>query len=75
MSKKEDKKIPLIRDFTKPELDRFRELCNFTEEELEYFNLRAQDKSNTAIAREMYISEPKVSLLARRVKNKIIRVL
>lgn len=75
MRKKEDIRIPLIRDFTKPELDRFRELCNFTDEELMYFNLRAQDKSNTAIAQEMYISEPKVSLLAKRVKSKIIRVL
>ncbi len=75
MRKKEVKRVPLIRDFTKPELDRFRELCNFTEEELMYFNLRSQDKSNAAIAQEMYISEPKVSQLARRVKNKIIRVL
>lgn len=75
MSKKEDKKLPLIRDFTKPELDMFRELCNFTEEEMTYFNLRAQDKSNAAIAQEMYISEPKVSILAKRVKSKMIRVL
>ena len=64
-----------IRDFTKPELDRFRELCNFTDEELEYFNLRAQDKSNTCIANHMYISEAKVSVLAKRVKKKIIKVL
>lgn len=75
MSKKEDKKLPLIRDFTKPELDMFRELCNFTDEELTYFNLRAQDKSNTVIAQKMYISEPKVSILAKRVKAKMIRVL
>lgn len=64
-----------IRDFTKPELDRFRELCNFTEEELTYFNLRSQDKSNTYIAQAMYISEAKVSILAKRVKKKIIKVL
>jgi len=64
-----------IRDFTKPELDRFRELCNFTEEELKYFNLRAQDKSNAAIAQIMYISELKVSILARRVKKKILKII
>lgn len=64
-----------IRDFTKPELDKFRELCNFTPEELEYFNLRACDMSNAAIARKMYISEPKVSVLAKRVKKKMIRIL
>ena len=64
-----------IRDFTKPELDRFRELCNFTEEELEYFNLRSRDMSNVAIAQKMYISEAKVSILAKRVKKKILKVI
>ena len=64
-----------IRDFTKPELDMFREQCNFTEEELTYFNLRAQDKSNVYIAQTMFISEAKVSVLAKRVKKKMIRVL
>ena len=65
----------LIRDFTNPELDRFRELCNFSDSELEYFNLRARDKSNVQIALEMNVSEAQVSKLARRVKNKMIRVL
>lgn len=64
-----------IRDFTVPELDRFRELCNFTDSELEYFNLRAKDKSNVQISLEMNISEPQVSKLARRVKDKMKRVL
>lgn len=64
-----------IRDFTKPELDRFRELCNFTEDELTYFNLRSKDKSNVEISMLMSISEAQVSKLARRVKNKMIRVI
>ena len=64
-----------IRDFTVPELDRFRELCNFTDSELEYFNLRARDKSNIEIAMKMNISEAQVSKLAKRVKSKIIRIL
>ena len=64
-----------IRDFTVPELNRFRELCNFTPDELEYFNLRSRDKSNVEIALTMNVSEPQVSKLARRVKNKMIRVL
>lgn len=64
-----------IRDFTVPELDRFRALCNFTDSELEYFNLRARDKSNVQISLEMNISEPQVSKLARRVKDKMKRVL
>lgn len=65
----------LIRDFTVPELDKFRKLCNFTESEMTYFNLRAKDKSNVQISIEMNISEPQVSKLAKRVKSKIIRVI
>lgn len=64
-----------IRDFTVPELERFRKLCNFTEDELAYFNLRAKDKTNVQIAMEMNISEPQVSKLAKRVKSKILRVI
>lgn len=64
-----------IRDFTVPELDRFRELCNFTDDELRYFNLRSRDKSNVQIAMEMNISEAQVSKLAKRVKSKILRII
>ena len=64
-----------INDFTEPELDMFRKLCNFDEEQLEYFNLRAKNKSNVQISLEMNISESKVSKLARKVKSKILRVL
>ena len=64
-----------IRDFTVPELNLLRELCNFSSSELEYFNLRACDKSNIEIAMEMNVSEAQVSKLAKRVKSKIIRVL
>lgn len=64
-----------IRDFTKPEIDRFIELCNFTDSELEYFLLRSKDKSNIEISMEMNISEAQVSKLAKRVKSKMIRVL
>lgn len=64
-----------IRDFTVPELNRFRELCNFTEDELEYFNLRARDCLNVEISIRMCISEAQVSKLAKRVKSKMIRVI
>lgn len=62
-------------DFTQPELDVFRDLCNFTEDEREYFELKAKNKSIVQIAMTMNVSEAQVSKLARRVKNKIIRVL
>ena len=63
-----------VYDFTVPELNKFRELCNFSDDELEYFNLRAKHKSNVEIALTMNVSEGQVSKLARRVKYKIIRV-
>ena len=62
-------------DFTIPELNHLRELCNFSPQELEYFNLRAKHKSNVEIALAMHVSESQVSKLARKVKNKIKRVL
>lgn len=64
-----------IRDFVEYELDVFRNECNFTPDELTYFNLRAKDRSNVQIALEMNISESQVSKLAKRVKTKMIKVI
>ena len=64
-----------IRDFTVPELDRFRALCNFTPDESMYFELKVKDKTNIQIAIEMNVSEPQVSKLAKRVKSKMLRVI
>ena len=50
-----------ICSFTIPELNKIRELANFTDEELEYFNMKADDKSNIYISVEMCVSESKVS--------------
>lgn len=64
-----------ICNFVEWELQMFRDQCNFTDEELEYFNMRAKDKSNVEISLAMNISEAKVSKLARKVKDKMKRVL
>ena len=64
-----------IYDFTNPELDKLRELYNFSDAELEYFNLRAKHKSNVEIALTMHVSEGQVSKLARKVKDKIKRTI
>lgn len=64
-----------IYDFTIPELERLRELCNFSPQELEYFNLRSKHKSNVEIALTMHVSEGQVSKLARKVKDKIKRTI
>ena len=61
--------------FTEPELEVFRRLCNFTPAEMQYFNLRAKDKSNIEISMMMHISESTVYSLAREVKRKIFSVL
>ena len=64
----------LLRDYTKPELQKYIDGCNFTDGELQYFNLKASDKSNVQISMEMNISEAQVSVLAKRVKAKMIRL-
>lgn len=64
-----------IYDFVEKELRYFRQECNFSAEELEYFNLRAKHFSNQQIAIKMNISEGKVSKLAKSVKTKILKVL
>lgn len=64
-----------IYDFTEPELRLFRKECNFTDDELECFNLKAKNKSLVNIANQMNISESQVSKLTARIKKKIIRVL
>ena len=64
-----------LRDYTIPELNIFRELCNFTESEREVFELRAKDKSNVEIAMTMNVSEAQISKLSKRVYTKIEKVL
>lgn len=68
-------KIPKLCSFVKPEIDYFIENCNFTDDELEYFKLKVRDKSNVYIAQQMNVSESQVSKLAKRVKDKLIKVL
>ena len=64
-----------IYDFVEKELNYFRQECNFSEDELAYFNLRAKHYSNLQIAIEMNVSEGKVNKLAKSVKTKILKVL
>jgi len=64
-----------INDFVEWELNMFRKECNFSDEELQYFNMRAKDKSNVEIALTMNVSESKVNKLAKRVKIKMLKVL
>lgn len=63
-----------IYNFVKPELDYFRENCNFSEDEMTFFNYRAQHYSHHEIAVKMICSQGKVARLATSVKAKIRRV-
>lgn len=67
-------KIPKICRFTKLELDIFREYCNFTQDELHYFEMKAHDMTNVQIAMGLHISEAQVSKLAKRVRDKMKRI-
>lgn len=53
----------------------FRDKCNFTEEELAYFEEKAKDHSNVQISMNQNWSTAKVSVIAKRVKKKMIKVL
>lgn len=64
-----------IYDFTEPELRLLRKECNFTDDELECFNLKAKNKSAVYIALQMNVSQAQVAKLTARIKKKIIRVL
>lgn len=64
-----------ICDFVEWELNFFREQCNFTEDERQYFELKAKNKTNVAIAQEMNVSENTVVNIGRKVKKKMLKVL
>ena len=64
-----------IADFTKPELDYFREQCNFTAAERCAFDMKAKDCTNVQIAMKLNVCESTVAITMRRVRAKITKVL
>lgn len=63
-----------ICDLTVPELNRYREMCNFLDDELVYFNLKSRDKSNVQVAMALNVSEAQIPRIAGRVKAKMQRI-
>ena len=63
-----------IYDFTKYELEFFRERCNFTDEELHLYNLRSKYYTLEQVAEEMNISSKTAYRINKRVKKKIVKV-
>ena len=64
-----------ISEFVKPELDTFREQCNFTDIERKCFEMKAKDCTNIQIALELNVSESTVAVIMRRVRVKITKIL
>lgn len=62
-------------EFTEPECEWFRNVCNFTPEELAVFNLRVKDNSRIQIAMQLKMSESTVDRRIRGIKKKIHKVL
>lgn len=63
-----------ICDFTCPELDRFRMLCNFTADEMILFRLRSKDVPLEECAETMNISTSTVKRIQKRIWSKIDRI-
>ena len=70
-----DDTLHLKGEFTKPECDRFRELCNFTEDERKVFDLRVKGKSIVEISMSLCMSDTTVNRRIKAIKRKIYRVL
>jgi len=63
-----------ICDFTKPELDKFRKECNFTEIERQCFDLKAKGLTNYQLAMELNICDSTVSSTMKSIRAKITAV-
>lgn len=64
-----------IKDFTKPELDYFRETCNFVGVESDVFELRSKGVPIEEIAELLNMSVDGIKKVSRRVNKKILKVL
>lgn len=64
-----------ISDFTQPELEYFRNTCNFVNLEIQVFDMRAKGITLKQIAETIHISYDYARHLSRKVNKKILRVL
>lgn len=64
-----------IADFTKPELDYFRENCNFVGVERDIFEMRSQGIPLEEIAERINMSVDGVKKASKRVNRKILKVI
>lgn len=62
-------------EFTRPECEHFREVCNFTDEERAVFDLRVRGRSLVEIQQVLHMSESTVNRRIRNIKKKIYKVM
>ena len=63
-----------IHDFTVPELNYFREYCNFTEEERMLFDYRSKNIPLETCAEIMNVSLSTAKRMNKKIQTKIIKV-
>ena len=56
------------------ELEPYIQGCNFTDDEMQYFLLKAKGKTDVQIADAMFVSTRKVTTLSSRVRAKMSRL-
>ena len=61
----------IISEFTKPELDMFRDNCNFVGRELDLFEMRSRDIPLEVIAEELNLTADGVKKTSQKVNRKI----
>jgi transcriptional regulator len=64
----------IISDFTKPELNFYRENCNFVRHEVPVFEMRSQGIPLEEIAEKLDMSVEGIKKISRKVNQKIARL-
>ena len=64
----------MLKDCIQSEIDAYIQGCNFTDDEMQYFLLKAKGKTDVQIADSMFVSTRKVATLSSRVRTKIGRL-
>lgn len=65
----------IVSDFTKPELDFFRDNCNFVNDEVAVFELRSRGIGLEEIAERLDLTYDGIKRISRKVNRKITVVL
>lgn len=71
--KEKGDRLNLRTEFTEPECDKFRALCNFTNDERKVFDMRVKDNSIVQIGLALNMSESTVNRNIKNIKRKILK--